>query len=374
MTKKRMFIMLLACTVVFGGVFFMKYMGKKGMEAYFNNMPTPPVTILGAVARQMQWSQDLPSVGSLVPVQGTNITTQADGIVEAIHFTGGSTVEAGTLLLTLEADTEKAELKRLQAQAEIATINQRRAEDLYGRKVLSKAEYDQTRAEAAVARAAADAQAARLAQKEIRAPFSGRLGIRQINVGQFISKGTPIVGLQALDPMEIEFALPEAQLSLVETGMPIEVTVDAWPGQRFAGEITVIEPRIEAATRNFRLRGRVANPQGKLRAGMFGRVSIQRPGTLDVVAIPRTAISYDSYGRSVYLIQPAEDAPDKLIARQRFIRIGQARGDFVQVLEGLEAGDQVAAGGLLKLRNGAPVIIDDSKPVDPQLDPAVADS
>ncbi len=374
MTKKRMLIMLLACFVVFGGVFFMKYMGKKGMEAYFNNMPTPPVSILSAVAQPMQWSQDLPSVGSLVPVQGTNITTQAEGIVEAIHFSPGGMVEAGTLLLTLDAATERAELKRLQAQAEIAAINARRADDLYQRKALSKAEYDQARAEAAAARAAADAQSARLAQKEIRAPFAGRLGIRQVNVGQFVSKGTPIVGLQALDPMEIEFALPEAQLSLVETGLPIVVTVDAWPGQQFPGEISVIEPRIEAATRNFRLRGRVANPDGKLRAGMFGRVSIQRPGTLDVVAIPRTAISYDSYGRSVFLIQPSEEAPDQLVARQRFIRIGQARGDFVQVLEGLEPGDQVAAGGLLKLRNGAPVIIDDSKPIDPQIDPSVADS
>ena len=174
--------------------------------------------------------------------------------------------------------------------------------------------------------------------------------------------------------MEVEFALPEALLSQVSTGLEIGVSVDAWPGETFSGVIKVIQPEVETETRNFRLRGSLANPEQKLRAGMFGRITIHRPGSHSVVAIPRTAISYDSYGTSVYALRPAEDNAEQLVAKQRFIRVGKANGDFVEVLEGLEDGERVAAGGLLKLRNGTPVKIDDSKPLDPSLDPDVANS
>ncbi len=371
---KRMLLMIGACVLVFGGIFGMKFMGSKAMNDYFDNMPTPAVTILSAKAQRMEWSRDLPSVGSLHAVNGTDITAQADGIVEAIHFTSGAMVKKGELLVSLDTDTEKAELAQLRAQADIADVNLRRARDLSKREVLSQAEFDQTKAKAAAARAAADAQQARLDRKQIRAPFDGVLGIRQINVGEFLAPGTAMVSLQTLDPMEVEFALPEAQLSLVQKGLEISVTVDAWPGESFPGQISVIEPRVDTATRNFRLRGTLANPDGKLRAGMFARVTIQRPGTDSVVAIPRTAISYDSYGTSVYVIQPAQDDADKLIVNQRFIRTGKARGDFIEIVDGLKEGEEVASGGLLKLRNGAPVIIDNSLPTEPSLNPDVADT
>ncbi len=374
MTFKRMLIMLGACLIVFGGVFGMKFMGSKAMNDYFDNMPTPAVTILSAKVERMQWSRDVLSVGSLVAVNGTDITSQAGGIVEAIHFTAGSKVQAGDLLVSLDTSTEKAELAQLKAQADIAEVNLRRARDLIKRKVLSQSEFDQTKAEAAAARAAADAQQARLNHKEVRAPFAGVLGIRRISVGEYLPAGTAMVNLQSLDPMEVEFALPEAQLSLVEVGLPISLHVDAWPHDRFSGEISVIEPRIDAATRNFRARARVANPQGKLRAGMFGRVTIQRPGTDSVLAIPRTAVSYDSFGTSVYVIQNAEDDAEKQVVNQRFVRLGKARGDFVEVVDGLEEGDEIASGGLLKLRNGAPVTIDNSLPTEPSLNPDVADT
>ncbi len=374
MTSKRMLIMLGACLIVFGGVFGMKFMGSKAMNAYFDNMPTPAVTILSAKVERMEWDRDVPSVGSLVAVNGTDITSQAGGIVEAIHFTAGSMVEAGDLLVSLDTHTEKAELAQLKAQAEIAEINLRRARELLKRNVVSQSEFDQSKAEAAAARAAADAQQARLDQKEVRAPFSGVLGIRQVSLGEYLAAGTAMVSLQSLNPMEVEFALPEAQLSKVEVGLAIEVSVDSWPGESFAGTISVIEPRIDTGTRNFRARGQLANPDGKLRAGMFSRVAIKRPGTDSVLAIPRTAISYDSFGTSVYVIQSAEDDAEKKVVNQRFIRIGKARGDFVEVLDGLEEGDEIASGGLLKLRNGAPVIIDNSVSTDPSLNPDVADS
>lgn len=374
MTSKRMLIMLGACLIVFGGIFGMKFMGSKAMNSYFDNMPTPAVTILSAKVERMEWDRDVPSVGTLVAVNGTDITSQDSGIVEAIHFSAGSTVEAGDLLVSLDSGTEKAELAQLKAQAEIAKINLRRSSELFKRKVVSQSEYDQIKAEEAAARAAADAQQARLAQKEVRAPFAGVLGIRQISLGEYLAAGTAMVSLQSLDPMEVEFALPEAQLSKVEPGLAIALSVDSWPGESFSGTISVIEPSIDATTRNFRARARVDNPDGKLRAGMFARVSIKRPGTDSVLAIPRTAVSYDSFGTSIYLIQSAEDDPEKLVVNQRFIRLGKARGDFVEVLDGLEEGDEIASGGLLKLRNGAPVIIDNSLPTQPSLNPDVADT
>lgn len=374
MTIKRMLIMLIACLIVFGGVFGMKYMGGKAMNDYFDNMPPKPATITSTQAQSMSWAQSIPTVGTLVAVNGTDITNEVPGIVQQIHFTGGSSVSQGDLLVSLDSGTEKAELERLQAQAQIAQTNLRRVRDLYQRKALSQSEFDQKKAEAAAAKAAAQAQQARLDQKQIRAPFDGVLGIRRINVGEYLSPGTALVGLQQLDPMEMQFSLPENQLSLVATDMTIQLQVDAWPQQDFSGTISVIEPSVDPATRNFMLRARLPNPEHKLRAGMFAKVQVQRGSSLEVVAIPRTAVKYDSYGTSVFVIGPSEDDPEQKVAKNRFIRIGQSRGDFVQVLEGLEAGDEVVAAGLLKLRNGLPVIIDNSVPVEPSLNPDVADS
>ncbi|MGJ8669209.1 MAG: efflux RND transporter periplasmic adaptor subunit [Oceanococcus sp.] len=374
MSTKRMIIMLLACLAVFGGVFGMKYMGGKAMSSYFDNMPSPAVTVLSSKVQSMRWTQSIPTVGNLVPHNGTNLTTQVAGIVDGIHFVPGSQAKQGELLVSLDARIEKAELKQLKAQAEIARSNQRRADDLYRRKVLSQAEYDRTRAEAAAADAAVDAQQARVEHKDIRAPFDGVLGIRQINVGEYLTPGTALVSLQALDPMEVEFALPENQQSQVSVGLPVKISVDAWPDSAFEGRIQVIEPAIDLSTRNMILRAQIPNPNAKLRAGMFAKVRIEKGTSIDVLAIPRTALKYDSYGTSVFVIAASEDDPEKLVATNRFIRIGQVRGDFVEVLEGLQTGDEVAAGGLLKLRNGSSVIIDNSVSIKPSLNPSVADS
>ncbi len=374
MTAKRMTIMLLACLVVFGGIFGMKFMGAKAMNDYFDNMPQKAVTIVSAKAEAMNWSQSVLSVGSIVAVNGANITTEANGIVQAIHFTGGSQVEAGDLLVSLDARTEKADLVRLQAQAAIARSNMTRSRDLHRRKALSDAEYDRARAESAAADAAVVAQQARLDQKEVRAPFAGVLGSRQVNVGDYLQAGTPMVSLQALDNIEVRFAMPENYLPLVKAGLPMTVSVDAWGDEQFPGKVTVIEPAVDAATRNVYGRGALENPEGKLLPGMFAVVRIQRGESQDVIAIPRTAIKYDSYGTSVFVLAPSEDDPEQLIAQNRFIRIGQARGDYVEVLEGLSSGDEVAAGGLLKLRNGVPVTIDNSIPIKPSLNPDVANT
>ncbi len=367
MTTKRMTIMLILAGVVFGAVFGMKWFGNKMMVQYLENMPTPAATISVAAVTPMRWDNRLEAIGTLVPVNGADLTTEVGGIVTALHFDSGQRVAKGTLLVSLDARDERGELQRLQAQAELAELNRKRREQLLKLEAISKSDYDAAVAEANAAKAAAEAQAGRLAQKEIRAPFAGLLGIRRVNVGQYVSPGTPLVTLQSLDPIDVDFSLPEQFTGAVQPGYKVQVMVEAHPERGFDGEVMAVEPRIDTATRNFGLRARLPNPDLLLRAGQFARVVLQLPGEREVLAVPRTAISYSSFGTSVFVVQPRDEPAgdadaeamdgESLKVVQRFVRIGDARGDFVDVVEGLKAGDRVASAGLLKLRNQQPINI-----------------
>ena len=386
---KRMIIMLVAVTVVFGAVFGMKWFGNKMMNEFVNNMPVPAATITAAAAQTMDWDNTLEAVGSFVPVNGTDMTTEVGGIVTSIQFESGDRVEKGARLITLDSAQERGDYRRLQAQAELAELNRVRREKLYRLEAISKSDYDAAVAEAAAANAAAEAQAGNVAQKDIRAPFAGLLGIRRVNVGQYLAPGAAIVTLQSLDPIDIDFSLPEQYSGQVQPGYKLKVHVEAFPDQVFEGEVLAVEPRIDAATRNFGLRARVPNADLKLRAGQFGRVTLSLPGVRKVVALPRTAISYDSYGTSVFVVQKKKvdpDAPAKepmpgapagpttdLEVSQRFIKVGEVRGDYVAILDGLKEGEQVATSGLLKLRNLQPVIINNESTLKPELQPTPAE-
>jgi membrane fusion protein (multidrug efflux system) len=370
---KRMTIMLLLAAVVFGGVFGMKYMGNVMMNKFVDAMPIPPVTVTAGPVQKMNWDNRLEGIGSVVPVNGTDVTTESGGIVTAIHFESGQKVEKGARLLTLDAANERGEYKRLQAQAELAELNRARREKLYKLEAISKSDYDAAAAEANAARAAVEAQAGRLAQKEIRAPFSGELGIRRVNVGQYLQAGSPIVTLQSLDPIDIDFAMPEQYIGAVRPGFKVAAKIEAYPDLVFSGEVLAVEPRVDEATRNFQLRARLPNPDHQLRAGQFARVHLELPGSRQLLVVPRTAINYDSYGTSVFVVQkkkvdpnapkpePMEGMPagpeTDLEVAQRFIKVGEARGDYVAVIDGIKEGEQVATSGLLKLRNQQPVII-----------------
>lgn len=372
---KRMIFMLLPVALVLGGVFGMKWFGNKMMNQYVDAMPLPTVTITAMSVRPMKWDNQLESIGSFVSVQGTDVTTEAGGIVTAIHFESGQSVQKGALLLTLDAANERAELKRLEAQAQLAELNRERREKLFKLEALSKSDYDAVLSELNAAKAAVDAQAARIAQKEIRAPFAGELGIRRVNVGQYLDPGKPIVTLQSLDPVDIDFSLPEQYLANVAPGYAVTARVEAFPDQSFAGKVLAVEPRVDVATRNFQLRARLPNPDRKLRPGQFARVHLALPGSRDVLVIPRTSINYDSYGSSVFVVQKKKEDPKAAKAEpmpgapagpktdletvQRFVKVGDARGDFVAVVDGLREGETVATSGLLKLRNQQPVLIDD---------------
>lgn len=379
--RLRMFVMLIIVAVVFGGVFLVQFLSGRAMNDFFDNMPQPPVAITTFDAERQSWSTPLEAVGTLVAVNGTDVTTEAGGVVRRLAFEPGQPVKAGTVLVELNTDNELAVLRASEAAAKLAVVQRDRWRELGETQLVSRAEVEERATQAATSLAEVEAQRALIAQKTIRAPFDGVLGIRKVNLGQYVSPGTPIVGLQQLDPIFLDFALPEQQLPLVREGATLQAVVDALPGESFEGTITAIEPSVDPGTRNFMVQATLANPQGKLRPGAFARVGLAVGGEQDVVVIPQTAVSFNPYGNAVYVVseQPADpDAPKSegedaqagptLIVRQRFVTTGATRGDLIAVTDGLEPGERVATSGLLKLRNDAVVTINNR--VQPSADAA----
>lgn len=382
--SKRMLVMLVLTGLVFGGVFYAKWFGQQAMLDFIENMPTPPATVSADEARTMRWQAHLTSVGSLRAVNGTDIASEVAGIVSELRFESGEMVEKGELLVALDASTEMAELERLEAQAELAELTLKRRQRLFERESVSRSELDTAQSEARVARAAVSAQRALIAQKRLRAPFDGKLGIRRVSLGQFLAAGDPMVALESVDPIELDFALPEEHLGRVRAGMPVRVRVDAYPDQVFEGQIQALDARVNDSTRNFDVRASLPNADGRLQPGLFARVRVELPEAREFVVVPRTAVQYSSYGASVFVVQedpdkgPPPEDPDPnmprytdLMVKQRFVELGEARGDFIAVVEGLEVGERIATSGLLKLRNEQPVIINNEGAPEPQLDPEV---
>lgn len=374
--NKRMMWMLIITAVVFGGLFGMKWFGNKMMNQFFDTMPVPAAAVSSAKAEALSWRATIAGVGTVVASQGTRISSESGGLVAKVHFESGAKVKRGDLLVTLSAGSEQADLARLQSQATLAKSELSRLQRLYSLEAISKSDLDRAETDFRAAQSAADGQRAKLAQKQIRAPFSGQLGIRQVDVGQYLTPGETMVTLQQLDPVYVDFSLPEQDVLRVATGQAVIITLDAQADRVFTGVISAIEPQVDVQTRNFKVRANVANADRALRPGQFARAEIALPAVREVVAVPITAVSYNPYGNSVYVIvkaptkaaepgaageQSAEKAADEqLIVRRRFIKTGEARGDLVEITEGLSAGDTVATSGLLKLQNDAKVIINNT--------------
>jgi membrane fusion protein (multidrug efflux system) len=367
--RKRLFWMLLITLVVFGGVFGIKAgIGAKTNE-FFDNMPQPAVAVSAYTAKQERWSDAQEAVGTFIAINGTDVTTEAGGVVQDLSFEAGQPVKAGTVLVRLNTANELATLKSLDATARLAAVQRDRWRALGKDKLVSQDEVEQRATAAASAQADADAQRALIAQKTIRAPFTGVLGLRKVNLGQFVNPGDPIVSLQSLDPIYLDFSLPEQRIGDVIEGTVIRATVDGLPGQSFEGKITAIEPLVDSSTRNFKAQATLDNAEGNLRPGTFAHVSFSTGAAQRVVVIPQTAISFNPYGNSVYVISQVRRAEgekdmqgkpltgNKLTVKQRFVKTGTPRGDLVAVTEGLKPGERVVTSGLLKLRNDAEVTI-----------------
>ncbi|TVS13382.1 MAG: efflux RND transporter periplasmic adaptor subunit [Wenzhouxiangella sp.] len=362
--NKRMILMLVLTALLFGGIFGYKAFVDQIISEVFDTMEPEVVTISTSEARSERWTPTTEAVGTFAPVKGAELTVEIGGIVREIHFENGQQVEAGQRLVSLDTRADEAELARLAAALRLAELDLSRQQKLLEQQSVSRAELDRAESEAEQARAAVAAAQAVIDQKTLKAPFSGRAGIRQVNPGQYISPGTAIVSLQSLDPIFIDFTLPQRRLPLLDNGLEVAVAVDAYPDESFAGQISAVEPRLSESTRTVRVQATLDNAGERLRPGMFGRVELALGEAEERIVVPQTALRFSTYGDSVFVVEGEDD--DKRVV-QRFVRTGITRGDLIAIRDGLEVGDEVASSGLLKLQNDSRVRIDndeDSRPTE----------
>lgn len=340
-------------------------------------MVPPPTTVTSAKVGEANWQPILTAVGSITPVQGATISAELAGTVAEIGFQSGTPVKKGEVLLKLDASAEQAQLRSAQADAELAKADLDRARGLAERKVISLAEMDAAAAKFAQRQAAVENMQSLIDKKEIRAPFDGIAGIREVNPGQMVPVGQKLVSLQGLDQVFVDFSLPQQQFGDVHPGLPVKVSTDAIAGREFDGKLTAVNSAVDAATRSVSLQATLENADHALRAGMFARVKVLLPQNKPTLYIPATAVSYAPYGNSVYVIEnkPDEKTGQKsLVIRQQFIRTGEARGDFVAVTEGLKVGDEIVSTGVFKLRNGMSIAVDNKLAPKPEEMPKPTDS
>lgn len=342
--------------------------GIKGLQIFSmikagKAMVPPPTTVTSVKVEKGDWVPTLNAVGSIAPVQGATISAELAGMVATIGVESGRPVKKGDMLVKLDASSEEAQLRSAQADADLAKADLERARDLAQRKVISKAELDAAQGKFAQKQAAVDNMQAVIDKKQIRAPFDGIAGIRQINPGQMVQVGQRLLELQVLDQVYANFSLPQQQLGDVTIGLSVKVTTDAIQGREFEGKLTALDSAVDPATRSVSLQATLDNADHALRAGMFARVEVILPQKNPTLFIPSTAVSYAPFGNSVFVIEKKRDektGKDALILRQQFIRTGETRGDFVAVTEGLKEGVEVVSTGVFKMRNGMDVAIDNT--------------
>ena len=328
----------------------------------------PPQTVSAASARFTDWQPEVSAVGSLRAVRGVDVTTEVTGLVRTLRFKSGDQAESGQILVELNADAEIAQQRALEAAADLSSTVYERDKVQYQAQAISKAQLDADAADLKNKRAQAAAQAALVAKKTLRAPFAGRLGITTVNPGQYLNTGDKVVTLQAVDPIYVDFKLPQQQLALIAAGQSVNLTTDAFPGVKFVGTITAIDPRVDASTRNFQAEATLPNADQKLLPGMFARVAVIAGDVKRYLTLPQTSITYAPYGATVFLAQKKSGGSDHdFVAQQSFVTLGPTRGDQVAVLKGVKEGDMVVTSGQLKLINGTPLIVDNS--VKPANDP-----
>ncbi len=366
--KKRMTIMLIVVGLLIGGVVGFNIFKGVMIQRFMASSPVPPATVSTTKADYQQWQPQLTAVGTLRAVRGVDVTTEIAGLVRSVDFKSGDEVKFGQVLTQLNADSDLAQLRSLEAAAELAATVYERDKAQVEAEVLSQAQLDNDAADLKSKRAQVAQQVATLDKKTIRAPFAGKLGISTVNPGQYLNPGDKLVTLQTIDPIYVDFYFPQQQLPQVAIGQEVTVTADAYPGTTFIGKVNAINPKVDSSTRNVEIEATVPNAKRLLLPGMFAAVKLNSGGEQRYLTLPQTAITYNPYGDTVFVVKRAEGKDEKkdekakptLVAQQVFVTTGPTRGDQVAILTGVEAGTEVVTSGGVKLKNGTPLIINNS--------------
>lgn len=367
---KRMILMLVLMTILIAGLGFVKVRQFQAMAGEFAAMQPPPEAVTTIVAERQEWPATLSAIGTVAAVQGVTVSADLPGMVDRISFDSGRTVGQGNILVQLDTRQEQAQLAGAEAQLQLARLNFERMQGLVEQDAVSRAEYDAAAAAHKQAEARLREIRATIERKTIRAPFSGMLGIRQVNLGQYLSAGDPIVPLQSLDPIYVNFGVPQQDAAQMRTGRKVRLAIGDLGGAEFTGRVSALDSVVDPATRNVQVQATLANPGGRLRPGMFVQAQVMLGASRQVVALPASAINYAPYGDSVFVVTDMKSPQGQAYrgVRQQVVKLGQARGDQVAVLSGVNPGEEVVTSGVFKLRNGAAVQVNNS--VQPGNNPA----
>ncbi len=359
MTKRWWLVLMLSAGAV-GLLGVVKYFQVETMVAQAASFQPPPEAVTTIKARHEQWPRTLEAIGTVAAVHGVTVSADLPGVVEAIAFDSGRTVSAGEVLVRLDSRQEQAQLAAAEAQRDLARLNLDRTRGLVEQGIVAVADSDRVVAEYKQAVARVGEIRATIERKQIRAPFAGVLGIRQVNLGQYMNAGNPVVPLQSLDPIYVNFSVPQQQAGALRVGSDVEVSADGRPAEGLSGRVSALDSVVDPATRNVQVQATFRNPDGRLRPGMFVQAHVQLGEAARVLTLPASAISYAPYGDSVFVVadlRPPGGGPGYRGVRQQFVKLGPARGDQVAVVSGLDAGDEVVTSGAFKLRNGAAVLV-----------------
>lgn len=367
---KRMTIMLISVAVFLTGIGLVKYTQIRAAIAQGKSYSPPPAAVTTVVAKQETWRTTLRAIGTITAVQGVELSADLPGVVARIEFESGQHVHKGDVLVRLDTSQEQAQLAAAQSRLRLAKLQLERMRGLRDKGVISQAEFDRTDAEATQNEAQVNEVSATIERKTIRAPFSGIIGLREVNLGQYVKAGEPIAPLQSLDPVYADFAVPQQSMSDLHVGSEITVSNEGAKGATFKGRLSAINSVIDRSTRNVQVQATLPNPEGKLLPGMFVEVHVDVGKSSEVVALPTSAIGYAPYGDYVYIVEEVkpESGDSYLGVRQQFVKLGDERGDQVAIIKGLESGQEVVSSGVFKLRNNAAVQV--SNDVQPANNPA----
>ncbi len=372
--KRKIFIAAGIVVLIFVVLAGVKALQISAMISAGKSFVPPPETISSAVAHEEKWQDTLSAVGSINAAQGTTLASEVPGTVAEIAFESGATVNKGDLLVRLDTSSEEAQLRAAESQLDWAKVSAERFRQLRQQNAVSQSELDQAEAALKQAQANADTINVTIEKKTIRAPFTGRAGIRLVNLGESLDARKPIVSLQSLTPVYADFSLPQQDLAQLKTGLTVQISCDAYPDKIFEGTLTAINPDLDSTTRSVGLQATLENAEQLLRPGMFVRASVTLPQEQAVLAIPATAVLSATYGDSVFVIEQSTNSGGGLVVRQQLIETGKSHGDFVSVKKGLKPGDRVASAGIFKLRNGVSIQENNEDTPKPSLSPKPSNS